>query len=418
MNGNLRVLTVRQTLSRFFRRMVTPYSSLYILALGGDGSRVGLVSSLLPLAGLVMFPVSGYLTDRKGRVRLIALGGYLSALTMLLYVFAPSWEWIALAALIQGFMVFEYPPASAILADSVDPDKRGTAVATMSTIGGVLSLFSPFLAGLILEAYGDNTGMRGLYGLLALSQIVNATLVLRFLKETTPTTGEEPWFNPVAILLDSYSGIPGLVRGMPRSVKALGFLVGLGFVANGIASPYWVVYVTEVVGLTKVDWGLILVAESMFRLVVVLPCGVIGDRYGRARTVFAAILLSLVSIPSLMLATGLNHVLLIRLCVCLAMALFMPAATALMADYVPQEQRGRVMAAVGRGSVMIGAVGAGSGGPNMGYLFIVPFMASFLLGGYLYSLNPMYPWICVLGITLLQLGSVALFIRDPERAEE
>jgi MFS family permease len=260
--------------------------------------------------------------------------------------------------------------------------------------------------------------MRGLYGLLALSQIVNATLVLRFLKETTPTTGEEPWFNPVAILLDSYSGIPGLVRGMPRSVKALGFLVGLGFVANGIASPYWVVYVTEVVGLTKVDWGLILVAESMFRLVVVLPCGVIGDRYGRARTVFAAILLSLVSIPSLMLATGLNHVLLIRLCVCLAMALFMPAATALMADYVPQEQRGRVMAAVGRGSVMIGAVGAGSGGPNMGYLFIVPFMASFLLGGYLYSLNPMYPWICVLGITLLQLGSVALFIRDPERAEE
>jgi MFS family permease len=234
MNGNLRVLTVRQTLSRFFRRMVTPYSSLYILALGGDGSRVGLVSSLLPLAGLVMFPVSGYLTDRKGRVRLIALGGYLSALTMLLYVFAPSWEWIALAALIQGFMVFEYPPASAILADSVDPDKRGTAVATMSTIGG-----SPFLAGLILEAYGDNTGMRGLYGLLALSQIVNATLVLRFLKETTPTTGEEPWFNPVAILLDSYSGIPGLVRGMPRSVKALGFLVGLGFVANGIASPYW-----------------------------------------------------------------------------------------------------------------------------------------------------------------------------------
>jgi len=76
------------------------------------------------------------------------------------------------------------------------------------------------------------------------------------------------------------------------------------------------------------------------------------------------------------------------------------------------------MAAIGRGSVMIGAVGAGSGGPNMGYMFIIPLMASFFLGGFLYSLNPVYPWICVLGATLLQLASIVLFIRDPDKAEE
>jgi MFS family permease len=418
MNRNLRILTIRQTLSKFCGRMVTPYSSLYILALGGDGTQVGFVNSLRPLAGLLMFPISGYLTDRRGRVKLIATAGYLSALTMLLYLVAPSWEWIALSALLQGFMVFEYPPTSAILADSVDSKRRGTAVATMNTVSGGLSMVSPFLAGLILEQYGDNWGMRILYGLLVLSQVVNATLVLRFLEEIAPVAGSSTPLNPVAILRESYGGIPELLRSMPRSVKALGFLVGMGFVANGIASPYWVVYVTDVIGLSKVDWGLILVVESLFKLVITIPCGVIGDRYGRTRTVFVSMLISLVSIPSLILAKGFLHVLLIRFSASLAMALFMPSATALMADYVPREQRGRVIAAIGRGSVMIGAVGAGSGGPNMGYMFILPLMASFFLGGFLYSLNPAYPWICVLGTTLLQLASIVLFIRDPDKAEE
>jgi hypothetical protein len=34
------------------------------------------------------------------------------------------------------------------------------------------------------------------------------------------------------------------------------------------------------------------------------------------------------------------------------------------------------------------------------------------------AMNPTYPWICVLGATVLQLVSIALFIRDPEKAEE
>jgi MFS family permease len=115
----------------FTRRMVLPYTSLYIIAVGGKSAQIGLVNSLRPIAGLLIFPLSGYLTDRAGRVKLIALAGYLSAASMLLYVFAPSWEWIALGALLQGFMVFQFPPTSAILADSLDSRIRGTGVATL-----------------------------------------------------------------------------------------------------------------------------------------------------------------------------------------------------------------------------------------------------------------------------------------------
>jgi len=418
MNKNLRILTIRQSLGMFFRRMVMPYSSLFILAVGGDSSQVGIVGSLRPLAGLVMFPISGYLTDRAGRVKLIAVSGYISALMMMLYVFAPSWEWIALGALLQGFMVLQFPPTSAILADSIDPRSRGTGIATMGAFANIVSMFSPYIAAFVLEIYGDNIGMRILYALLVLSQVVNATLVLRYLEETATVKKTDAKLNALAILKESYAGIPELLRTLPRSVKALAFLIGLGFIANAIAAPFWIVYITDVIGISIIDWGLILLLESIFKIILTIPCGMIADRYSRTRTLFTAIFFSLISLPTLILARGFVDVLLIRLGVALAGALFMPSSTALMADYIPRELRGRVMAAIGRGSVMVGATGGGTGGPGMGYIFTIPVMVASILGGILYSMNPAYPWICVLGATVLQLASLVLFIRDPEKAEE
>jgi hypothetical protein len=88
-----------------------------------------------------------------------------------------------------------------------------------------------------------------------------------------------------------------------------------------------------------------------------------------------------------------------------------------MADYIPRSMRGKIMSAVGRGSTLIGSTGGGTGGPGMGYFFVLPVMAGSILGGYLYSLNPAYPWICVLFTNIVQLVSVILFIRDPEKQE-
>ena len=417
MSGNMRILTVTQVLGMFFRRMVLPYVSLFILAVGGEPAQVGIINSLRPLAGLLIFPISGYLTDRTGRVKLIALANYLSALTMLLYVFAPSWEWIALGALLQGFMVFQFPPMSAILADSLDPKNRGVGIATMNTLANGVAMFSPYIAGVVLVLFGDSSGMRILYGFLALSSIVNATLILRYLKETAEIEKTDEKFNAFTVLREAYAGIPELLGNLPRSVKALGLVAGLGFVANGIASPFWVVYVTFEVGLTNIDWGLILLFESIFKTVLTIPCGMLADRYGRSRTLLVAVFLSVFSLPSLILARTFNQVLLIRLGAGLAGALFFPSSSALMADLVPRELRGRVMSAIGRGSVLIGATGGGTGGPGMGYLFTIPVMAASLVGGVLYSMNVSYPWICLLGTSIVQLLCVILFIRDPKKAE-
>ncbi|MCW4012649.1 MAG: MFS transporter [Candidatus Bathyarchaeota archaeon] len=418
MKGNMTILTIRQVVGMFFRRMVLSYASLFVLAVGGDENQIGIINSVRPLAGLIIFPIAGYLTDRINRVKMIAIADLLTGITMFLYVLAPSWEWIAVASLVQGFMVFAFPPTSAIIADSLEPSSRGVGISVMNGLANGVSMFSSYIAAVVLVIYGDNTGMRILYAFLGLQAIFCAYLVYSRMEEPRETIHTEPMPNILMILKDTYSGLPELWRNMSLSIKALSGLVLMGFIVNGVTSPFWVVYVTEEIGLTTIEWGLILLYESILKVLLTVPAGVFADKLGRSKTLLISTVISLISLPALIFANDFRAVLLIRLGAAIAGASFIPASSALMADYTPRNIRGKVMAAVGRGTVLVGATGGGTGGPGMGFLFVIPVMISSLLGGALYALNSDYPWYLVAVASLVQLVLVLFYIRDPEQAEE
>jgi MFS family permease len=187
--------------------------------------------------------------------------------------------------------------------------------------------------------------------------------------------------------------------------------------SNGIASPFWVVYAVERIGLSSVEWGLILLVEAALKTLLYIPAGMLVDRFSRTRSLLASLLLSMVSVPLFVYSTRFVDVLLIRMVVAVATVFFIPASSALMADTVPRDVRGSVMAAFGRGTVMLGAAGGGTGGPGMGFFITIPVMIASIAGGLLYSANPAYPWFFVLASTAASIVTTALFIRDPAKAE-
>ena len=418
MRGNILILSISGALGMFCRGMVFPYAPLFIISLGGNPAEIGLVYALGPLGGLLVYPVAGYLADHLSRAKLIAFTGYFSSLTLLIYIFAPSWHWLAAARLLQGFAVLQHPASSALIADSLAPKNRGRGIATMMTVSGALAILAPYAAGLILDWQGVDTGMRILYAPMALAYAVGATINLVFIEDTVETETEKVELGQLSVVLkDAYTGIPALLRKFPRTLKAMTAIIILGFMANGVAGPFWIVYANDHIGLSSSQWGLVLLIEAALGNIVRIPAGFLADRYGRTRFIVAALLLSTASLPCFIFAETLIQVIVIRCAVAITMAFFGPACGALLADTIPRDIRGRVMAAIGRGSVRIGSATGGTGGPGVGFFTIIPLALASMTGGLLYNWDAISPWVFVFAATALSLLLALFFIRDSKSAE-
>ena len=288
----------------------------------------------------------------------------------------------------------------------------------MNALISLPAMLAPFVGGLVLELAGVDLGMRYLYGYLMLAYLAIGLIYARLLKETTPRVQKGvPLRDLPRVLVASYRELPSLCRQASASLRAVGAVVVLSISANAIAGPFWVVYAVERAGLTAERWGLILLIEAALLNLAYVPAGEVVDRWGRTRCQRVGLAFALLSSFTFILARGFYGVLASRLCVALAMALFIPANTALVADIVPRAMRGRIMAAIGRGSVLLLSPGGGIGGPGLGFLSIVPVTLCALAAGYLYTLDAAAPWIALCVMFAVALGLSFGYIRDPQEAE-
>lgn len=415
--GNILVFALSDMLGNFVRSMVFPYAALYILALGGNAGQVGVVASLGQLAGLVLLPVAGHIADRINRIYIIAAAGFLSVIFQLLNVFAPDWRWVALASFLSGTVVVVFPAYSSLIADSLAHDGRGRGIAIMNMISSSLTIAGPFIAGLVIERAGAELGMRILYAVLIVFYLASTLLQVRYLKEPAGPPREK--LQPrelLAALGQVFRAIPRLVREMSPALKALTLIIMLTFMAHALTGAFWVVFATNIQALSPAQWGLILLIEAVLKWALLVPAGVLVDRWGRTASLIAALALFTLGTPLFYLTRGFYPVLAVRLLLAIPFVLAIPACTALLTDLVPRSVRGQMMAAIGQGGIMLGAVGA-PGGPAIGYLIIPALMLASLAGGYLYALHPSIPWILSTVIGALSILLAAFYVRDPGQAE-
>ena len=77
----------------------------------------------------------------------------------------------------------------------------------MHTVSGTAAIFAPLVAGLLLDHYGVDTGMRILYGAMSAAYVVGALINLLFITETHREENVHISFsNASEILKRAYSG--------------------------------------------------------------------------------------------------------------------------------------------------------------------------------------------------------------------
>src|SRR5260370_1138632 len=157
--------------------IITAYLGLYLGAVGLSGTQIGVIASALPLAGAVMQPIWGTISDRYGwRKRLLACTLLIATLTALTVPLAHSF---ALLLLIIIVFAVALSPASP-LADAITlqwVSEHGGNYGAVRVYGTLGFLLAALAGGVFLTGWG----ILNMFFLLSL--VLSFTFVVRF---TTP----------------------------------------------------------------------------------------------------------------------------------------------------------------------------------------------------------------------------------------
>jgi MFS family permease len=166
--------------------MLIPELPDYLEKMGG-GEFKGLIISLFTLTAGISRPFSGKLTDKIGRVPVMAFGSLVCFVCGFLYPLATTLIPFFLLRLVHGFSTgFKPTGTAAYIADIVPINRRGESMGLHGLVGGLGMAFGPALGSWIVQFYDINTLFYASSGLSLLS-----ILILVNMKETLDLSQKE-----------------------------------------------------------------------------------------------------------------------------------------------------------------------------------------------------------------------------------
>ena len=425
--GNVLVLMVCRVLWSFSTSIVYPYFSLYILSLGGTETEVGLINAVGIIAGMVLYPLGGYIADKSGRVKLIGYATVLYAFTHIFFVLANYWTFILVGQFVSQLLLFYMPAMNALEADSLPPGVRGKGFALMMAVPSAVRVIAPVVGGYAIEWFQSSSGMtsdeslifavRICWGIALVTGFFVAFLRMKYLKETVTDEEIGEQFNIRKIpsmLIPSYRSILDSVRWMTPSIKVI---VGIEmFTAFFIAmsAPFYVVYATKIVGITTGQWGLLMFISGFMGIVVALPLGTLVDRVGPRKMILTGMLIAPLCIYGFIHTTGFLSVALVLCGLVLCNNIMMPAFSTIIANMIPRNRRGRLYSLMGERGISI-SFGNFWGG---GFFIFPPAALGALTGGYIYKYSHTLPWVITSIAMAIGFVLIYLFVKEPEQAHE
>ncbi len=413
MKGNILVLTVSRIIWSMSMSIVFPYLSLYILELGGSKPIIGIVNALGGLAGMLLYPVGGYIADKSGRAKLVGVATFLLASSFLLFIFAPTWQWLAVGIVYQQLVLFYMPALNAIMADSIPVGARGRILSLTIAIPEAVRIFVPYIGGWLIAVYTLRPAMRLGYILSLITAILVGFIRFRYLKETVENRsgiGRDI----TKIFRESYIDIFKSLRWIFSNLRGYAFIAVILTLISSIVQPFWIVYAYEVIGLSEYDWGTVLLIAGIVKTAVSVIIGGYVDRIGPKKCMIIAFVLAVPSVAAFTISSNFIQTTIIYILLVVSNAFLWIASSVLLADTIPRNIRGRIMAGLGQG---IG-VGIGGGGYARGFLLFIPATIGSLVGGYIYEFNPTFPWLIHSAFLALSIFLSLVFVREPEKAEE
>lgn len=166
--------------------MLIPELPSYLEKMGG-GEFKGLIIALFTLTAGLSRPFSGKLTDKVGRIPVMAFGSLVCFVAGFIYPLTTTVLPFLLLRLAHGFSTgFKPTGTAAYIADIVPADRRGETLGMHGLVGSLGMAFGPALGGWVVQFFDINV----LFYLSSLLSFLSIAILLN-MKETLPKARKE-----------------------------------------------------------------------------------------------------------------------------------------------------------------------------------------------------------------------------------
>ncbi len=355
------------------------YLVLFILALGGNRTQIGLMSSVSSFIGALLLLPGALLVEKVGHKKELAMyfGGGLSRLTLLILAFLPLfltgqavvWAAIGLSLTRDAFGNLAFPAWMSLTGEIVPIEGRGRYFGSRNFIMGITGMLAIILVGLLITRVGQPLGYQLALGL---AFVFGGLSTYSFSHLKDPSLGRPA---PLAEKT-SLAGIITSVKGHPIFLALIVVMVVWNFSIN-IAGPFFNVFMVQNLKFTATMVGVISIVSAVASLLVQPRIGRLSDRWGPRKVQLVSMLI-IPFMPALWIfATNIWHVIAINIVSGAVWGVFNLVSFNFVLSLIPGDQRARY-AAIFQLMIMLALAGGAAIGAwvvtNWGYTGV--FLAS------------------------------------------
>lgn len=248
----------------------------YLEALGATAAVIGLFGTARDFLDAVYQYPGGWITDRIGSRRALVLFAALAATGYLIYAFSPRWPFIFAGLLFSmAWASMASPAMFAMIAERLPRERRAMGFTVQAILKRVPVMISPTIGGLLIASFGLVRGVR-------VALIVTVVLALSAI-----LTQRRLYNVPIEATKPASINFFDQFKAMHRALKRL--LISDIFIrtCEGMVNVFIVLYATNVIGVSSVQFGVLVGIQMAASVVSYIPAARLADRYGRKPFVVA-----------------------------------------------------------------------------------------------------------------------------------
>lgn len=278
LNRNVIVLGVVSLLNDAASEMIYPLLPMFLTtALGAGPAALGVIEGLAESTVSILKLFSGYISDRVSRRKGWIVAGYIIS-NIIRPLIAVAGSWLTVLGLRMADRIgkgIRTSPRDALIADSVPHDLRGTAYGFHRAMDHAGAIMGPLVATSLLLLMNKN--LKSVFLLSFIPGAIAAVMLIVGLKElTSQRRAKRGWkrLNFRAALAET-----------PKDFRL--YLLAIFIFTLGNSSDAFLLLQAQKIGVSTALIPTIWVVLHTVKVVFSIPGGMISDRIGRKKVIFA-----------------------------------------------------------------------------------------------------------------------------------